>query len=75
MVVADNIDVIKVDLKEMDRVINEIKKQTEYLQKISGGMQCVDRNCDRILASVKMLEIHISDVVEFFEKDYTNEIF
>ena len=34
---------------------------------ISGGMQCVDRNCSRILASVKMLEINISDVVEFLD--------
>ncbi len=57
----------EVDLKEMDRVIKELKEKARYLIEISGGMQCVDRNCDRILASVKMLELNISDVVEFLD--------
>ena len=64
---------VTVDLEEIDRAIKNIKKQAEYLQEISGGMQCVDRNCDRILSSVKMLEINISDVVEFLDKDSTVE--
>jgi hypothetical protein len=34
------------------------------LKKFSGGIQAVDRNADRILASVKMLEINISDLLE-----------
>lgn len=57
----------EVDLKEMSELIADIKKRVERLIEISGGMQCVDRNCDRILASVKMLEINISDVVEFLD--------
>ncbi|MGI6318522.1 MAG: hypothetical protein GX263_09965 [Firmicutes bacterium] len=57
----------EVNLKEMAGLIADIKEKVEQLMKISGGMQCVDRNCDRILASVKMLEINISDVVEFFD--------
>lgn len=50
------------DLKEMDRIIAEARANIEKLLQISGGMQCVDRNCDRILASIKMLEMNISDV-------------
>lgn len=57
----------EVNLKEMSELIAEIREKVEHLMKISGGMQCVDRNCDRILASVKMLELNISDVVEFLD--------
>jgi len=56
---------ITVDLKEMDKIIQDVKQKIQHLMEISGGMQCVDRNCDRILASIKMLELNISDVVEF----------
>lgn len=57
----------EVNLKEMAGLIADIREKVERLMEISGGMQCVDRNCDRILASVKMLELNISDVVEFFD--------
>jgi hypothetical protein len=58
---------VEVDVKEMGRIIDDIKQKVLRLMEISGGMQCVDRNCDRILASVKMLELNISDVLEFLE--------
>lgn len=58
----------EVDIKKMDEVIQELRQKAEYLKEISGSMQCVDRNCDRILASVKMLELNISDVLEFVEE-------
>lgn len=57
----------EVDLKEMDKIIKDVKAKIQRLVEISGGMQCVDRNCDRILASLKMLELNISDVVEFLD--------
>lgn len=57
----------EVDLKEMDKIIKDVKAKILRLVEISGGMQCVDRNCDRILASLKMLELNISDVVEFLD--------
>jgi hypothetical protein len=50
-------------VKEMAQEINTIKKTAINLQKLSGGIQAVDRNADRILASVKMLEINISDLI------------
>lgn len=58
---------ILVDLKGMDKAIQDIKQKALHLMEISGGMQCVDRNAERILASVKMLELNISDVVEFLD--------
>ncbi len=57
----------EVNLKEMAGLIADLREKAERLMEISGGMQCVDRNCDRILASVKMLELNISDVIEFLD--------
>ncbi len=50
-------------LKEMAEKIRAIKEAATELQNICGGIQAVKRNVDRILASVKMLEINISDVL------------
>ena len=51
-------------LVNMDKKIQAIKKAALELKEISGGIQAVDRNADRILASVKMLEINVSDVLD-----------
>ncbi len=51
-------------IEEMARKISSIKQATNELKSMSGGIQAVDRNVDRILASVKMLEINISDLTE-----------
>lgn len=50
-------------LKQMDVRIKKIKKAAQELKELSGGIQAVDRNASRILASVKMLEINISDIL------------
>jgi hypothetical protein len=50
------------ELRKLDTRIKTIKKATLELKQISGGIQAIDRNAERILASVKMLEINISDV-------------
>lgn len=51
-------------LQELDERIQAIKKAALELQELSGGIQAVYRNADRILASVKMLEINVSDVLD-----------
>jgi hypothetical protein len=51
------------DLEKMDARIKAIKKAAEELKALSGGMQAVDRNVDRMLASVKMLEINVTDLL------------
>ncbi len=50
------------ELRKLDTRIKAIKKAAQELKQLSGGIQAVDRNAERILASVKMLEINISDV-------------
>jgi hypothetical protein len=50
------------DLGKIDTRIKTIKKAAQELRELSAGMPTVDRNAVRILASVKMLEINISDV-------------
>ena len=50
------------ELRKIDTRIKVIKKAAEELKELSVGMPAVDRNAVRILASVKMLEINISDV-------------
>jgi hypothetical protein len=52
------------DLKKIDTRIKTIKKAALELKELSGGIQAVDRNASRILASVKMLEINISDILD-----------
>jgi len=52
------------NVKEMAEKIQAIREAATELQDISGGIQAVDRNANRILTSVKMLEINISDIVD-----------
>ena len=52
------------ELRKIDTRIKTIKKAAQELKQLSGGIQAVDRNAERILASVKMLEINISDIFE-----------
>jgi hypothetical protein len=49
-------------IDEMDVLIKRLRQLAEELKEQSGGIQAVDRNVERILANVKMLELNISDV-------------
>ena len=51
------------ELKKIDTRIKAIRKAAEELKKEYAGIPAVERNASRILASVKMLEINISDVL------------
>jgi len=52
------------EIKKLDTRIKTIRKAAQELKELSGGIQAVDRNADRVLASVKMLEINISDLLD-----------
>lgn len=54
---------------DMAEKIRVLKQTATELKRVSGGIQAVDRNVDRILASVKMLEINISDLVDISGDD------
>lgn len=51
-------------IKEIAAKIAAIRKEAEEIKEMSGGIQAVDRNVDRILSSVKMLEINVSDIAD-----------
>ena len=51
-------------VKEMTEKIRAIKESATELQQVSGGIQAVQKNVDRILACVRMLEIDISDIAD-----------
>jgi hypothetical protein len=54
----------QIDIKKLDTKIQLLKKITEELNQQCQDFPAVARNTVRILASVKMLEINVSDLVE-----------
>jgi hypothetical protein len=52
----------KIDLKEIDTKIQSMKKTAEELKQMAESFPALYRNSSRILASVKMLELNISDI-------------
>jgi hypothetical protein len=54
----------QIDLHEINEKIQLMKRTAEELNRIGENFPAIARNTVRILASVKMLEINISDLVE-----------
>jgi hypothetical protein len=54
----------QIDLYEINDKIQLLKKTAGDLNRIGEDFPAIARNTVRILASVKMLEINISDLVE-----------
>ena len=54
----------QIDLHEINDKIQLMKKTAQELNRIGQDFPAIARNTVRILASVKMLEINISDLVE-----------
>ena len=52
------------EMKRLDTRIQTIKKAAQELKGLSEGIPAVDQNVNRILASVKMLEINITDILD-----------
>ena len=57
------------DLREVNKRIQSIKKAAEELKRMGETFPALYRNTSRILASIKMLEINVSDVMETGVKD------
>ncbi len=51
------------EIKRIDKRVKTIRKAAEELKGLSKHMPAVERNAARILASVKMLEINVSDLL------------
>jgi hypothetical protein len=54
----------KVDLKELDSKIQSMRKTAEELKQMGEDFPALFRNISRVLASIKMLELNISDVAK-----------
>ena len=53
-----------IDLEAIDAKIKAIKTAAEELKHLGNNFPAVSRNAHRILASIKMLEINITDWAE-----------
>ena len=56
----------QIDLTELDTKIQLMKKTAQELSQIADQFPAVARNTARILASIKMLEINVSDVINVY---------
>jgi hypothetical protein len=54
----------QIDLKKIHTKIQLLKKTAEELKLMGENFPAITRNSVRILASIKMLEINVSDVIE-----------
>lgn len=54
-----------INLRDMDSRIQAMKREAEKLKDMAGNFPALDKNMTRILASIKMLELNISDIVDF----------
>ena len=52
------------DIKGLAEKIRALRHNATELKEASGGIQAIDRNVDRILACITMLEISVNDVAE-----------
>lgn len=50
-------------LQELDQSVRELRSAALRLKKAAQGIQAVERNADRILASTRMLEMNVSDIL------------
>ena len=53
-----------VDIKELDKMIDEIEIAANGLIEKAQGIQAIERNAERILASTTMLKINVSDLID-----------
>ena len=54
----------QIDLHQINDKIQHLKKTAEELNRIGEDFPAIARNTVRILASVKMLELNVSDLVD-----------
>jgi hypothetical protein len=52
------------DIKELGKMIDEIETTAIGLIEKAQGIQAIERNAERILASTTMLKINVNDLIE-----------
>jgi hypothetical protein len=53
-----------IKLSEIDQKIKSLKNIAELLKEKSKSIPAIQKNTTRILASIKMLEINVSDILD-----------
>lgn len=56
----------KIDVKTLNNKIQLMKNISEDILKEAETFPSLYRNCRKILANIKMLEINVSDIQEYF---------
>ncbi len=59
------------DIEKLDDQIQLLKKAALALSEMGDEFPAVKKNTARVLASIKMMEINVSDVVRLTEADIT----
>jgi hypothetical protein len=54
----------RADLKEIDAKIKTMKNAAEDLKQMAGDFPALYRNTVRMLASINMLELNLSDILD-----------
>ncbi len=54
----------QIDIETIDNNIKSMKKTAEELAQMGEDFPALKRNAARILASIKMLEINVSDIID-----------
>lgn len=52
------------DLKKIEERIHLMKKNVEELNEMVNGFPALEKNTSRILASINMLEINLTDLLD-----------
>jgi hypothetical protein len=55
----------KIDVQNMDKKIQLLKEISEDILKEAENFPSLYRNCRRILANIKMLELNVSDINDY----------
>jgi len=54
----------KASLDNMAEYIQNMRNMAETLKKAGAGIQSVERNVTRILSSIRLLEMNVSDIAK-----------
>lgn len=53
----------RIDMEQLSRSVHNARRAAEELRRLGENFPAVARNAERILASVKMLEINVTDIM------------
>jgi hypothetical protein len=54
----------QIDLKEINAKIQAMKRTAKELESMADAFPALKRNTARLLSSIKMLELNVSDIVD-----------